>query len=122
MKQDWDIIRDVLLALESSSTPKTQLRPEAMPQHEAQAVAYNMWLLSDAGFVQGRFLWSSAGDGKINSAIVLNMTNAGHELLSTIRSQTAWAKISDTFKTKGLEMTFDLVLSIGQKVMQSMLN
>jgi hypothetical protein len=122
MKQDWTIIRDVLLALEDSPTPRVVLRPENLPQHDLQAVAYNMWLLDDAGFVKGRFLWSSSGDGRIGSANVLTMTNAGHQLLNTIRNETAWSKIKDTFKTKGLEMTFDLVLSVGQKVLQTMLN
>lgn len=121
MKQDWTIIRDVLLALESSPTPRVMLRPENLPQHDPQAVAYNMWLLDDAGFVVGRFLWSSSGDGRIGAANVLSMTNAGHQLLNTIRNDTAWSKIKDTFKTKGLEMTFDLVLTVGQKIMQNML-
>jgi hypothetical protein len=121
MKRDWDIIRDVLLALEASPTPKTFLRPVDLPQHDQQAVGYNMWLLEGAGFVQGKFLWSSSGDGKINSAIVLTMTNAGHELLNTIRNETAWSKIKDTFKTKGLDMTFDLVLTVGKRVMEAML-
>jgi hypothetical protein len=91
MKQDWTIIRDVLLALEDSPTPKVILRPENLPQHDVQAVAYNMWLLDDAGLVKGRFLWSSSGDGRIGSANVLTMTNAGHQLLNTIRSETAWS-------------------------------
>jgi hypothetical protein len=121
MKRDWDIIRDVLLALEASPTPKTHLHPEDLPQHDEQAAAYNMWLLEDSGYVQGKFLWSSSGNGEINSAIVLMMTNAGHELLNTIRNETAWTKIKDTFKTKGLDMTFDLVLTVGKKVMEAML-
>jgi hypothetical protein len=121
MKRDWDIIRDVLLAMEASPAAKVYLRPDQLPQHDAQAVSYNMWLMNEAGLVDGRFRLSSSGDGKINSAIVLMMTNAGHELLNTIRSDTAWSKIKDTFKAKGLDMTIELVFSIGQKVMQAML-
>lgn len=121
MKQDWTIIRDILLELERSPTPQVMLRPENLPQHDAQVVAYNMWLLDDAGYVKGRFLWSSSGDGRIGAAVVLSMTNAGHQLLSTIRNDTAWSKIKDTFKTKGVDMTFDLVLTVGQKVLQGML-
>jgi DNA polymerase III psi subunit len=121
MKRDWDIIRDVLLAMEASSSATVYLRPDQLPQHDAQAVSYNMWLMNEAGLVNGRFRLSSSGDGKIDAATVLMMTNAGHELLNTIRNETAWSKIKDTFKTKGLDMTFDLVLTVGKKVMEAML-
>jgi hypothetical protein len=32
-----------------------------------------------------------------------------------------WKKIKDTFRDKGLDMTFDLVLSVGKKIAEQIL-
>lgn len=121
MKRDWEIIRAILLKLEDAPTANTNLTPEKVSEFPAQEVAYNMRLLDQAGYVKGKFLESKSGDGAIAAAIVLHMTNAGHELLDTIRSDTVWEKTKDTFKSKGLEMTFDLVLAVGKRIMEAML-
>lgn len=80
-----------------------------------------MRLLDEAGYVEGRFRSSSTSDGAIHAAVVLRMTNAGHELLDTIRSDTVWTKIKHQSKSRGLELTFDLVMTLGKKVMEVML-
>jgi len=53
------------------------------------------------------------GDGHIAAAHASRLTNTGHEWLDTIRNETVWRKVQDTFKSKGLEMTFDLVIAVG---------
>jgi len=122
MKRDWEIIRAILLRLESASTPNTYLNAEAIEEFPTQAVAYNMRLLSQAGFIKARILETSTGSGEIGAALAQHLTNSGHELLDTMRSDTVWSKIKDTFKSKGVEMTFDLVLSVGKGVMQGLLS
>ncbi|MGH8552850.1 MAG: DUF2513 domain-containing protein, partial [Methylococcales bacterium] len=59
--------------------------------------------------------------GLIVAAIATRLTNPGHELLDTIRAESVWGKIKDTFKAKGVEMTFDLVISLGKKIAESLL-
>jgi hypothetical protein len=51
----------------------------------------------------------------------MHLTHSGHELLDTIRSNTVWSKIKDTFRAKSIEMTFDLVLQVGKKIMEGLL-
>lgn len=121
MKRDWEIIRSVLLALEEAASPNTNLTPAKVTQYPEQEVAYNMRLLDQAGYVTGTFLESKSGDGRIAAAIVTSMTNAGHELLDTIRSDTVWSKTKETFKSKGLDMTFDLVIAVGKRIIGSVL-
>jgi Hypothetical protein (DUF2513) len=122
MKRDWDIIRDVLLALEDSDTPNPRLSAKHFTQHDEQAVAYNMRLLHEAGYIDARFTSSNSMSGHILGASAVHMTNAGHELLDTIRSDTVWSKTKDTFKSKGLDMTFDLVIMVSKKIVESMLS
>ena len=116
MKKDWTIIRQILLKLEDAPTPNTALRPDQLDSFSFQEVAYNMRLLHEAGFIEANFQESRSGNGEINAGIARRLTNAGHELLDTIRNDTVWQRIKSTFRDKGVEMTFDLVLSVGKKV------
>lgn len=121
MKRDWEIIRNILQRLEDKDSPNSYINMNDFPDHDAQAVGYNMKLLHQAGYIEAKILNSSEGDGEIAAALTSSMTSAGHDLLDTIRSKTVWTKIKDIASEKGLDLTFDVVSSIGKKVMESML-
>ena len=80
-----------------------------------------MRLLDQAGFVLALYRDSKSGDGKINNALARYLTNAGHDLLDTIRNDSVWNKIKEKFKSKSLDMTFDLVLMVGKGIMETIL-
>lgn len=121
MIKNWTIIRDILLRLEATSTPNTALNANQFAEYAEQEVAYNMRLLSEAGYIKANILESKSGDGRITVALARNLTNAGHDLLDTIRNDTLWVKIQDTFKSKGIDMTFDLVITAGKKIAEGFL-
>jgi hypothetical protein len=122
MVRNWTIIRAILLKLEEAKTPNTVLNANNLPPFSEQDVAYNMRLLSEAGYIKANIRESSRGDGAIAAALARSLSNSGHELLDTIRSDTVWNKVQDKFKSSGVEMTFDLVLSVGKKIMESLLS
>lgn len=121
MTRDWNIIRAILLGLEAAKTPTTVLNAKDLAPFDEQEVAYNIRLLSEAGYIKANILESKSGDGRIAAALARSLTNSGHELLDTIRSDTVWGKIQDKFKTSGVEMTFDLVIMAGKKIMENLL-
>ena len=121
MIKNWEIIREILLRLEAAATPNTVLNSKAIEGFPEQEVAYNMRLLSSAGYINANILESKSGDGHIAAALARSLTNAGHELLDTIRNDSVWSKTKETFKTKGLDMTFDLVITVGKKIMETLL-
>ncbi|MCY1211547.1 hypothetical protein BKP43_37760 [Variovorax boronicumulans] len=121
MIKNWAIIRDILIRLEATSTPNTALDANQFPEYPEQEVAYNMRLLSEAGYIKANILESKSGDGRIAAALARSLTNSGHELLDTIRNDTVWAKVQDTFKSKGMDMTFDLVIMLGKKIAENFL-
>jgi hypothetical protein len=121
MKKNWDIIREILLRLESASTPNTYLNANEILQYPVQEVAYNMRLLDQAGYIKANIRDTNSGNGEIGSALAIHLTNTGHELLDTIRTESVWSKITDTFKLKGIDMTFDLVISVGKEIMENIL-
>jgi hypothetical protein len=108
----------ILLKLEDAPNANAAITPKAISEYPEQEIAYNMRLLDQGGFIHGKF---SEGNGTIHAAVVRHMTNAGHELLDTIRSETVWAKTKEVFKSKGIDMTFELVISVGKKLMESLL-
>lgn len=121
MVKNWAIIREILRQLEAAKTANTTLNAKDFPAFPEQEVAYNMRLLDEAGYIKANILESKSGDGHIAAALAGNLTNSGHELLDTIRNDTVWGKLQDTFKTKGIEMTFDLVIMAGKKIMENIL-
>lgn len=122
MTRNWEIIREILLSLEGAVTPNTYLNANSFDGLSEQEVAYNMRLLSEAGYIEAKIMNSSSGDGKINAALATRLTNSGHDLLDTMRNDSVWNKVKEQFTSKGIDMTFDLVVSVGKKVMEAMLS
>lgn len=122
MTRNWEIIREILLRLESTNTPNANVNANSFDESPEQEVAYNMRLLSEAGYIEARIMSSSSGDGKINAALALRLTNAGHDLLDTIRNESVWNKVKEKFTSNGLDMTFDLVVNVGKKIIEAMLS
>jgi hypothetical protein len=122
MKQDWRIIRQILLRLEAEPKPNARISANHFENLDFQEVAYNMRLLQDAGCIEAVFRDSSTGDGEINFATAKRLTIAGHELLDTIRNDTIWEKTKDHFRSKGVEMSVDMVMSVGKRLIDHMLS
>ncbi|MHB8474176.1 MAG: DUF2513 domain-containing protein [Gammaproteobacteria bacterium] len=84
---------------------------------------------SDGGIIFSRISWRHSISVRLVIFYSLRplfpfarrLTNSGHELLDTMRNESVWGKVKDTFKTKGVEMTFALVLSVGKKVAENLL-
>jgi Hypothetical protein (DUF2513) len=119
--RNWTIIREILLKLEAASTANTTLNADNLAPFPEQEVAYNMRLLKEAGYISAQVLEDYSGDGLIADAFAERLTNSGHDLLDTIRNDTVWQKVQDTFKSKGLDMTFDFVLALGKKTITGLL-
>ncbi|MGU5840229.1 DUF2513 domain-containing protein, partial [Aeromonas caviae] len=52
---------------------------------------------------------------------LIGITWTGHEFLDAICSDTVWSKTKETFATKGLDMTFDLIKTVAGSVATSLL-
>ncbi|UEP59924.1 DUF2513 domain-containing protein [Acidithiobacillus ferriphilus] len=121
MVRNWEIIRAILLRLESCDTPNVHIHANNFEELDEQEVAYNMRLLDDDGYIEARIMSSNDGSRKINAALAIRLTNAGHNLLDTIRNETVWKKIKAKFASSGMDMTFDLVIAVGKKIIEGFL-
>ena len=81
-------------------------------------VSGHIAMLSDAGYLKAKLV---RGNGIILSAIVLEITFQGHDLLDTIRAVSVWEKIKRLAKENGLELTFEVVKKLSGAALEQIL-
>lgn len=109
MERDWDLIREILFQLEQKGRDKHVLTADDFDKDQAGRIGYNVQLLQEAGLVKGKIFYA-ADDS--TAFFLERLTWSGHELLDAIRNDTIWARTKQSFLSKGLSMTFDLVKSV----------
>lgn len=134
MKRDWDLIRKQLTDVEEENDlfSDVPLEPTWTDQswdvYEEQLKKYrtienrifgHFELLVNNGYIDGLQIIRSA-DGLFHYGLHSSrLTMAGHDLLDTMRSTTVWEKIKTTAKTKGIELTFDAIKTLGAFALKS---
>ncbi len=111
MKRDMDLIRELLLKLESWPMERrdvVQIRPDAVAtkEHSPHEIDYHLTLLKEAGFVD--FPQES------ESAFYFRaITWKGHEFLDSVRDPKIWAKTKEgAFAAGGF--TLDLLSDLAK--------
>ena len=98
MKRDMNLVREVLLALESESSGFAQEHLQVEGYNNEQ-IGYHTLLLLDAGFVEGQRITTYDSDSP--SAIVTRITWAGHEFLDAARDKGRWNEALRIVQEKG---------------------
>lgn len=107
MKRDMDLIREVLLAIETS--PKTQGLIELdLPGHDDELVSYQVKLLAEAGLIEATNLSHSRGF----SWKPRSLTWAGHEFLDAARNDTVWNKAMTKLKGQAASVPFEVLKAV----------
>ena len=105
MKRDWELIRKIMLAIESSPCDM-HVSSFSIEEYDPEIVGYHIKLLSDARLVEAI---NSSSDETMYEYYAQDLTLAGHEFLDNIRSDTNWNKIKTLIKSKGGELTFETI-------------
>lgn len=114
MKRDWDLIREVLLAVEANSSRELHFD---VGEDDERKTAEHAFLLWKSGFLDGVNASSMDGD----YVIVTGLTWAGHDLLQTIQSKPVWERIKSTAQEKSIDLTFDAVKKLGAMALDAIL-
>ncbi len=91
MKRDWDLIREILVALEDKKESKGILRLKDFPSGREQEISYHVALLLDAGLVEGSM--PSEFGPPVKRFNLSRLTWEGHDFLDAIRNDDVWSKI-----------------------------
>lgn len=118
MQRNWELVRDILTALEQRDTTHGGLAPESIPGYSMDAVSYHFHLLKEAGLIEANGLNSSNAPMHY---LGRNLTWAGHEFLDSIRNDTMWNKIKTTATSKGVDLSFDVIKQTAVIVIKGLL-
>ncbi len=116
MKRNWELIRTILMKLESQGDPNGSLNSTEIDGYDAVTASYHMNLLREAKLIKA----ACGADGM--HCIAISLTWEGHEFLDTIRRDTTWSKIKITLREKSLDLTIDAIKAAAKLVIESLLN
>lgn len=113
MKRNWELVRKILAQIEELNSSERSLEPTALEGYSSGVVSYHMSLLKGAGLIEATCFQPLSGELE---CIATSLTWDGHEFLDKIRSDTTWEKIKSLAKTKGLDLSIDVIKSAATAV------
>lgn len=109
MKRDMDLVREILLQVESHNSPDEELENLKVEGFDDLLIFYHVHLLSDAGL-----LWATEARAiGIYEWSPIALTWAGHEFLDSIRDPEIWEKTKNSARSAG-GFTMDLLKDIAK--------
>jgi Hypothetical protein (DUF2513) len=121
MPRDWDLIREILLAIESIAESGGTLSSDefARERQVASSLAYHQFeIMLERGLIVGRDVSSSDAFAILASA----MTWEGHELLDRMRGSVLWNDIKAEAKKRDIGLSFEAIGVLSTRVMAAALN
>jgi len=117
MKRDMEVVRKVLLAIETQYIDVViyDLEVDGL---DMKTIAYHCQLLHDGGFISD--YGAQFTDDELSSFGVSSLTWQGHEFLDKIRDETVWKKTKSTITKKGLPMAIDVVKDVAAAIIGEM--
>jgi hypothetical protein len=103
MKRDMELIRNLLLEIESGN-----LNP-AIEGYDNDALNFHKALLEEMGLVEAIIHYSSRGSitDIPDMAVIKRMTSDGHDFIQGIRDNEKWAKVKAFLKSAGKDVTLE---------------
>lgn len=115
MKRNWNIVREIMLEVEDQPAGmETFVDKMNVVQHYDRAdVQHHANLLIEAGLLKGKAM-PTIGGGLV--VILQGLTWEGHDWLASIHSKTIFEKTLDFAKTKGVDLTLDMLKALAVKL------
>jgi len=102
MKRDMELIRLLLLHLESGELPEHK-------GYSDEEINYNAALAIEAGLIKGEIMVNPTGGRRVLVVAMDRLTWAGHDFLDAARNDTVWHTAKDKVLNSGVAWTFDLL-------------
>jgi len=115
MKRDMELVRQILLQVESSignDTANIQIKDRS-----PEEIAYHVYLLNDAGLIEAKILY---GSGSVNQQgyVIFRMTWAGHDFLDASRDEGLWQEAMGIIGEQVKSAPFDVIKTILVKMIE----
>jgi hypothetical protein len=108
MKRDLDLIRKILLKVESSDdSPLSVLNLDG---YEEQTILFHVALLVEAEYMKANISQALSGIYRISTPI--RLTWEGYEFLDLLRSEGTWAKAKSIIKEKSISISIAILTEL----------
>ena len=113
MKRDTDLVRAILLEVESA-TGGVDVGELCSGERTVEKVCYHVELMQQRGLIDAN-LWKDA-NGDVVSATVLGLTWDGQDFLDAMRDMRVWAKAKKAIRSSVGSTTFEVVKRVCTEV------
>jgi len=116
MKRDMDLIRRIILKLESSPTGFAE-HPLSIDGYEHTQIGYYAYLLVDSGLALGADATAMESSGP--EYLLTHLTWAGHDFADACRDESVWNKAKNTIKSKVTSVTFEVLKALLTSILKT---
>ena len=102
MKRNPDLLRHLLLFIEDKGVPGIEPKEISIEGYPASEIMSHLNLMADAGFIVAEYSRSTTNPDRIvRTAMVFDLSWAGHEYLDLIRDPKVWKKTKELSNKAG---------------------
>ena len=124
MKRDLDLIRDILLDIESAPSDSISIYDLAKNHNVSpDLVFYQIQLLKEAQLLKVRYLMKvlTPDSKKYDDIRISRLTLQGHDYLDTVRNNEIWSKTKASIVKLGTSVAFSTITRIASRLLESSL-
>lgn len=113
MQRDWNLIRHILLKVESLSAGET-MDAIQIDNFDAPTIAEHVRILLNKGLLAGKMYDTNCG----STYLITGMSWDGHDFLENAKNDTVWKKVMSESKARGTSMTMVVLNGLLTKAAQ----
>lgn len=113
MKRDFDLIRDILLQIESSNSTNLTI-DNFINLASKNVLAYHIHLIYEAGFIKAYDITCIGNDYPMYQ--IQWLTNSGHDYLDAIRSDDIWKDTKSNLLKIGGSASLDVIKTVASNI------
>ena len=111
MKRDMDLVRKILLFIESKEDDHPIIEPP-FEGYEKIIFLEHYHLLYEAGLIRAETVCSGSTPDRVIKVIPFGLTWTGHDFADTIKNEGIWNKAKDSVSSKLSGLPFDVLKAV----------
>lgn len=115
MKRDMELVRQILLQIESSTGD--DIANILIKGCSSEEIAYHVYLLNDAGLIEAKIFYSM-DSVKPDDYAIFRITWAGHDFLDASRDEGLWKKAMGMIGEQVKSAPFDVIKTVLVKMIE----
>lgn len=119
MKRDLDLIRHILVTIESSDSNKLSIEDFVTDEYPPEQIAHHIRLLLDVDYIEATEV-STLGC-PYRQFLIRRITMDGYEYLDSVRDPKVWSETKSKLAQATSSISLDIIKTVASKVISGML-